>query len=106
MPWGPNTGPPTPGVALAVSGVEPGRGARAAKPSNPAIPRIVAGVIVNPVDTLVRNGSNLALSVPARPRHRSCVIESWNGNRSDEMVLVMVDICHPVRPESLACSKL
>ena len=70
------------------------------------MPRSVAGVIVNPVETLVRNGSNFALSVPTRPRHRSCVIDNWNGSRSDEMVFESVDVCHPVRCSIFACWKL
>src|SRR5207245_5508157 len=39
-------------------------GALPPRPNRPAIPRIVAGVIVKFAEMLVRNGSNRAVSVP------------------------------------------
>src|SRR5947207_244594 len=71
------------------------------------MPWIVAGVTVNEADTLDRNGSNFAESVPMSPFHRSCAILSWKlGNRSDKNEFRSCASCQPVRCGSLAASKL
>jgi hypothetical protein len=56
--------------------------------------------------TVCKNGSNLAVSTPARPRHRSWVrLKLKPGSRSLRIELVTVCVAHPVRPGFLACSK-
>ena len=114
MPRGPPGKPPG-GIPVGGCGggcPSPGGGAGgaappAANPNSPAIARSVAPVIVSPLsDTLVRNGSNLALSVPTFPRHRSWVMVRLKGSSSDDSVLVIVWVCQPVKPRRFACSKL
>src|SRR2546430_17487326 len=67
------------------------------RPSSPARPRIVAGVIANVAERLVKNGSNFAVSVPTWPFHKSCVMLSLKpGSRSDANALEIDDVCQPV----------
>src|SRR5438034_2150100 len=40
------------------------------RPSSPASPRIVAGVMANVAERLVKKGSNFAVSVPTWPFHK------------------------------------
>ena len=71
------------------------------------MPRIVAGVTANDAVMLVRNGENFAVSLPTVPCQRSCVSARLKpGRRSEAKVLPSVCVVQPVRPESLACSKL
>src|SRR2546425_7100203 len=54
------------------------------RPSSPARPRIVAGVMANVAERVVKKGSNIARSVPTHSLHKYCVIlilkpDLWKG---------------------------
>src|SRR3989442_3350532 len=67
------------------------------RPSSPARPRIVAGVIANVAERLVKNASNFAGSVPTWSFHKSFVMLSLEpGSKSDANALEIDDVCQPV----------
>src|SRR3989442_15952358 len=76
------------------------------RPSSPARPRIVSGVMANVAERLVKNRANFAVSVPTWPLHKSCrILRLKTGRRFDEHPWAIAHVCQPVRPRCFPRSK-